>query len=61
MSFGHKHQRTERLEGHTDRDMVLRVLSKTRHDQSLFIGFAGAAVGHEKKIRFAAAGKLCGS
>lgn len=61
MGFGHKHQRTEGLKCHTDRDMVLRVLSKTRYDQSLFIGFAGAAVGNEKKIRFAAADKLCGS
>ena len=58
MGFGHKHQRTEGLKCHTDRDMVLRVLSKTRYDQSLFIGFAGAAVSNEKKSRLTAADEL---
>lgn len=49
MGFGHKHQRTEGFKCHTDRDMVLRVLSKTRHDQSLFIGSPGPLSATKRK------------
>ena len=32
--------------------MVFRLITKFRNNQSLFVGFAGAAVGNKQEIRF---------
>ena len=43
---------TESLKAHHDCHMVLRLIAEFRNDQSLFIGFAGTAVGNKKEICF---------
>ena len=58
VGFGHQHKLAEQLKSHADRDMVFRILSEPRHDQTFGVGFSGTAVSNEKKIRLIAADEL---
>ena len=42
----------QRLKAHHDCHMVFRLITEFRNDQSLFVGFAGTAVGNKQKICF---------
>ena len=42
----------QRLKAYHDCHMVFRLITEFRNDQSLFVGFAGAAVGNKQEIRF---------
>ncbi len=42
----------QRLKAHHDCHMVFRPVTEFRNDQSLFVGFAGTAVGNKQKICF---------
>ena len=44
----------QRLKTHHDCHMVFRLITEFRNDQSLFVGFAGTAVGNKQKICFVA-------
>ena len=58
VGFGHQHKLAEQFKSHADRDMVFRILSEPRYDQAFGVGFSGAAVSNEKKIRLIAADEL---
>ena len=50
MGPGHQKQLRKGIEGHTDRNMVLRTITKLGHDQSFCILLTGTAGGRKEEI-----------
>ena len=58
MGLGHQKQLRQRIECHTDRNMVFRLIAKPGNDQALGILIAGATVSYQQEVRFLASQKL---
>ena len=58
MGLGHQKQLRQRIECHTDRNMVFRLIAKPRNDQTLSVLITGTAVSHQQEVRFLTSQKL---